>query len=57
MGGRVTNPKNVAQPRPQGLHGIQNGGSEKTLANSGLRTSKNIGDFDCLQMAADFVIG
>ena len=33
------------QPHPQGLLGIQSDGSEKSLANSGLRVSKNNGDF------------
>ena len=45
------------QPCPQGLFSIQNGGSEKTLANSRSCVSKNIGDFDCFKMAAGFVIG
>ena len=45
------------QSRPQGLLGVQNGGSEKTLANSWSRVSKSIGDFDCFKMAAGFMIG
>ena len=46
------------QPRPQGLLGGQNGGSEKTLANTGKQqvgsrspVSKNIGDFNLCNMA------
>ena len=38
----------LRQPRPQGPLGGQNGG---------LRVFKNIGDFDCLKLAAGFVIG
>ena len=41
----------MKQPRPQGLLGGQNGGSEKTLANSRSRVSKNIGDFNLFNMA------
>ena len=41
----------ISQPRPQGLLGGQNGGSEKTLANSRSRASKNIGDFNLFNMA------
>ena len=37
--------------------GVQNEGSEKTLANTRSRVSKNIGDFDCFKMSASFVIG
>ena len=47
----------VLQPRFQALLGLQNGGSEKTLANIRSRVSKNIGDFDCFKMAAGFMIG
>ena len=46
-----------AQPRPQGLLGVQNSGSEKTLANGRSRVSKNRGDFDYFKLAAGFVIG
>ena len=42
---------------PQGLLGVQNGGSEKTLANSRTRVSKNFEDFDCFKSAAGFLIG
>ena len=45
------------QPRLQGLLGVQNGVSEKTLENSESRVSKNIGDFDCFKMAVGFMIG
>ena len=38
------------QPRPQGLLGVQNCGSHKTLANSRSRVSKSIGDFDCFNL-------
>ena len=48
--------KAIVQPRAQGLLGIQNGGSEETLANSESRVSKNIGDFECFKLAACFVI-
>ena len=41
----------LTQPRPQGLLGGQNGGSEKTLENSRSRVSKNIGDFNLFNMA------
>ena len=44
------------QPCPKGLLGVENGSSEKALENSSSRVSKNIGDFDCLKMAAGFVI-
>ena len=46
-----------AGPCPQGLLGFQNGDSEKTLANSRSRVSKNIGDFDCFKLAVGLVIG
>ena len=45
----------ACQPRPQGLLGGQNGGSEKTLANSRSRVSKTIGDFNLFNMAEESV--
>ena len=48
---------NLVQPPPQGLLGVQNGGSENILANSRSRVSKNIGDFDCFKLPAGFAIG
>ena len=44
----------VVQPRPQGLLGIQNGGSEK---NSRSPLTNNIGNFDCFILATGFIIG
>ena len=46
-----------SQPRPHGLLGVQNGGLEKTKANSESHDSKNIENFDCFQLALNFVIG
>ena len=51
------NPYVSEQPHLQGLLGVQNGSSEKTLANRRSRVSKNIGDFDCFKSAMGFVIG
>ena len=45
------------QTRPQCLLGIQNGASEKTLANGRSHVPKNIRDFDYFEMATGFVIG
>ena len=39
------------QPRPQGLLGVQNGGLEKTLANS-----RRLEIFYCFKYAAGFVV-
>ena len=47
-----TGSKLALQPRHQGFLGVQNGGLEKTEANSRSRVSKNIGDFDCFKLAA-----
>ena len=47
----------MKEPCSQGLLGIQNGGLEKTLANSMSRVSKYLGDFNCFKSAAGFVIG
>ena len=49
--------KTVALPTSSRLLGVQDGGSEKTLANSRSRVSKNIEDFVCFKMAAGLVIG
>ena len=43
--------KKVANLVPRVFSAVKNGGSEKTLANSRSRVSKNIGDFNLFNMA------
>ena len=53
----LNDPQPNGQPRPQGLLGVQKGGSKETLADSKSRVSKNSGDFDYFKMSVGFVIG